>query len=136
VRERTGEKGGWIGSFLWLLLFGIIRLSQGRIGPGLLAIGFFTAALVLIFRFAPWNNSTRYWRLLAPIYVVFLIALGSVVWVEGGPSTLGLESWSILWLTPIFLPLLLIPIRFSICNRRERAKGFSWEVSSATNGTA
>jgi hypothetical protein len=30
----------------------------------------------------------------------------------------------------------LIPIRFSICNSRERAKGFSWEVSSATNGTA
>ncbi len=113
MKERTGEKGGWIGgwvgSFLWLLLFGIVRLYQGQTGPGLLAIGLFALALVVIVRFAPWNNpETRYWKLLGPVYLLFLIALVSVIWTAGGPNALGLGSWSFLWLIPFFVPFLTI----------------------------
>jgi hypothetical protein len=35
VRERTGEKLGWVGGFLWVLVLSIVWLFRGQVFPAI-----------------------------------------------------------------------------------------------------
>ena len=103
--ERIGWLGGWLGGFLWLCLLSILWLVQGKLVNGLAGMGLFLVALCLIIVLGPWKHpETRYWKLMLPIYLVFLAAVSLFVWLGGGIKQMGLNWWSLLWLLPIFIP--------------------------------
>ena len=109
MKERRGEKigwiGGWTGSFLWLCLLSVLWLAQGKMTNGILGLILFAVAILLIFIFAPWKYpEIKYWKLMLPIYVVFLISLSLYIFLSGGPKMLGLSWWSIFLLLPVFIP--------------------------------
>jgi len=89
MKERRGEKtgwlGGWLGGFLWLCLLSIAWLVQGKIIYGLLAMGLFLMALCLIIVLGPWKHpETKYWKLMLPVYFIFLTAVSLFIWLGGG----------------------------------------------------
>ena len=58
--ERLGWTGGWFGGFLWVLIIAIVRIGQGDISGGLVGIGLFLAAAILIWLLAPWKFPKEY----------------------------------------------------------------------------
>ena len=109
--ERKGEKigwlGGWTGSFLWLAILTVVWLVQGKSMLAATGIGLVTAALIMIFFLAPWKHpETKYWKLMLPLYVVLMTSVAVIVWLEGGPTRLGLSGWFLLVCLPLFLPFL------------------------------
>lgn len=109
MKERKGEKwgwaGGWMGGFTWLLLLSIIWLVKGKILVGLIGFCLFTLAIIFIFAFAPWKHpETKYWKLLLPVYLVLILSASLFILFEGGLKAVGLNWWSLFYLTPCFIP--------------------------------
>lgn len=116
MRERKGEMtgwtGGWLGGFLWLFLLSILSFVHGRVVNGLAGSVLFLVAVVIIMCMSPWRHpDTKYWKLMLPIYAVFVISVGLFIWNSGGLDRLGLSWWSILWLLPVFLPFITMGSR-------------------------
>ncbi|AFM23765.1 hypothetical protein [Desulfomonile tiedjei] len=109
--SRTGEKwgwiGGWLGSFIWILISSIVWLWQGKYLFAALGGGSFLMALALIFLLAPWKHPTMaYWKLMLPLLTLFVVSAVVFVLVSGGLQEPGNFSWSILFLAFLLLPLL------------------------------
>ncbi|MDH5508289.1 MAG: hypothetical protein OEZ02_13785 [Anaerolineae bacterium] len=112
-QEKMGWVGGWLGGFIWVLILSLVFLAKGMLleaGIGLLITG---SACFSILTFSPWRYPlSPYWRLMAPIYVLFLLALGWGIWAFGDPKQMGIQSWwSVFLLLPIMLPLWLVGTR-------------------------
>jgi hypothetical protein len=121
MKSRIGEKlgwiGGWLGSFLWLLIVTIEWLVQGRSGHAAIGAIVLALGIILIFVLAPWRwPQTEYWKLLSPMIAVFLAAAGSCMWLEGGLAAVGLSPWNLLWLGLLVLP-------FATAGRRRWSDG-------------
>ena len=109
MRQRRGEKvgwiAGWLGGFLWLCLLSVLWLVLGRITDGVLGLVLFAAAVAAVLALAPWKHpETRYWKLMLPIYVILVAAAGLCVWCVGGFGKLGLSPWSLFLLMPLLIP--------------------------------
>jgi hypothetical protein len=125
VRDRRQEKLGWVlgwlGGFIWVWILSAMLFIQGKTqhaGVGLLIA---VAASSAILIFSPWHYPhTSYRRLMVPLYVLFLAAVGWGVWSFGGLRQMGIHSWwSALLLLPIVMPL------WSVGNRRWERRGGS-----------
>jgi hypothetical protein len=103
--EKTGWIVGWLGGFLWLVLLSTVWLFRGKPINGVVGIILFLVAVLMVFVLAPWKHpKTAYWKLMLPIYVLFMAAVAMSIWFEGGVQRLGLSWRSILWLLPLFIP--------------------------------
>jgi hypothetical protein len=113
-QEKIGWVGGWLGGFIWVVILSVVLLFQGHnleAGIGLLIAGISSAAILL---FAPWRHpQTPYRRLMLPIYLLIMAAVGWAVWSWGGWREMGVTSW---WSALILLPVLL-PF-WTVGNRR------------------
>ena len=104
--EKIGWTLGWLGGFIWLLLLSVLWLIQKRTTEGFTGLALFVLAVVMILHFAPWRHpTTRYWKLMVPVYLVFLISVGMVVWSISGLEEHGLNWWSFFWVLPCLTPL-------------------------------
>jgi hypothetical protein len=110
MANRNGEKAGWLcgwlGSFLWVLVLAIVWVAQDE--PLAAALGFFVflVALILIVMFAPWRNpAVMLWKLMLPIYLIFLGAVIWAIWSFGGPTGSGLSWWNFFLILPVLVPL-------------------------------
>jgi len=111
MRERKGEKigwlGGWTGGFLWLAILTVVWLAQGNMRLATAGTGLVGIAMLFIISLAPWKHpETKYWKLMLPLYAMLMTAVAVIVWVEGGPARLGLSGWSLLACLPLFLPFI------------------------------
>ena len=112
MKERTGEKvgwiGGWLGGFLWLLILSGVWLYRGQIFVAVVGAALVLLAVYCILWFAPWKHPrTKYWKLLLPIYAMFLLSVSFAIF--GGGFTNGhLNWWSIFWLCPILTPFFTV----------------------------
>lgn len=114
--NRTGEKigwiGGWTGGFCWVFAIAVIMLFQGAMIAAFSGVAVFLLAEVLIVRLAPWRYpKTRYYLLMLPIYVLFLLSVVWAVWIFGGLQQAGLHYWNFLWIFPCLSPLITIGAR-------------------------
>jgi len=103
MENRRGEKigwvGGWLGGFIWVLLMSVIFLVQEKLIQGFLGLVLFCLAACLILIKAPWKHpDTPYWKLMLPVYVVFLASVAWVVWY-------GFDWRTTFWILPILIPL-------------------------------
>ncbi len=110
VKDRTGEKigwiGGWLGGFIWVLLLSVFLLIQGRQVEGIFGLVLECIAIVVILWTVPWKHPrTVYWKLLIPIYVTLFVSVMWAFWVLGGAEGLGLNWWNVLWIFPLLIPL-------------------------------
>jgi hypothetical protein len=104
--ERIGWIGGWCGGFVWLVLLGILWIVQGRLVPGAAALGMAALGVFVILDRRPWcHPNIPMWRLMIPIYVVFLASLVVFVRFGGGFERMGLSPWSAFLLLPVLSPL-------------------------------
>jgi hypothetical protein len=107
--ERTGEKLGWslgwLGGFLWILILSMVFLVQGKRLFGLIGLLLFTVAATIVFFLAPWRYpSAPFWKLIAPLYMVFFGSIVWAFWVFEPVDGLGLSWWSVVWIMPFLLP--------------------------------
>lgn len=107
--EKVGWIGGWIGSFAWVLVFVVLKFVRGGMVGGVLGLLLFLLAMAFILMFAPWRHpTTRYYLLMLPIYVVFLVSVGWVIWSMGGFVQSGLQYWNLLLVFPLLSPFITI----------------------------
>ena len=109
MKDRTGEKvgwiGGWSGGFIWLLILSGIWLIKGQLKTALAGITLVAAAAFCIFWFAPWKHpTTPYWKLLLPIYAAFFLSICFAA-LFGGFTGFTVDWWSLFWLFPLLIPL-------------------------------
>jgi hypothetical protein len=110
MKNRSGEKigwiGGWLGGFIWALILAIVFLFQGKRLEGIIGLLLVGLAIFIIFFFAPWwRPDARYWKLMVPVYIAFFAAAAWAVWSYGGFKILGLGWWHFSWTLPFFIPL-------------------------------
>jgi hypothetical protein len=110
MRERRQEKigwvGGWLGGFVWVSFLSVTLLVRGQLLPAVIGLLLFAMACAAIWFFAPWRHPrTTYRRLLVPLYVLLILAVGWGIWSFGGPRQIGISWWSLLLLMPIMMPL-------------------------------
>jgi len=105
--EKIGWTGGWLGSFLWLLILGTIWVIQGRTTAGLAGLALFLVGSTLIFLLSPWRHpQTRYWKLILPLSISLITAAALFIRLSGGWRMNGLNPWQ----SALFLPLVLLPM--------------------------
>jgi hypothetical protein len=107
---RKGEKIGWIGGFfggfIWIFLLSFVWLFRGKTIQGVCGIGIFLLAVFLIFALVPWKHpETKYWKLMVPLFTLFIASILLCVWVEGAHGEYGFNGWSILYITPALIPV-------------------------------
>jgi phosphatidylserine synthase len=103
--ERIGWTGGWLGAFLWLAVLSVVFLFQGQWGRGCLGIILTGIAVAGILCLAPWRfPHMPYWKLMLPLYLIFLLSVAWAVWAYGGFASLELSPWNLLWLIPLLTP--------------------------------
>ena len=107
--NRNGEKwgwiGGWCGGFIWVVILSVIMLVQGQALQGIIGLVLAGIAVVLIIMTAPWKHPhTPYWKLMLPVYVMFLTSLVWAAWSYNGVTELGLSGWSGFLILPILIP--------------------------------
>jgi hypothetical protein len=109
-QQKLGWIGGWLGGFFWVLILSVILAIRGETLPAVIGLLIGATAFAAVAFFAPWRHPrTTYRRLLAPIYVLFLCAVGWGIWSFGGPRQIGLNSWwSLLLLLPIMMPMWIV----------------------------
>ena len=106
--EKLGWVGGWIGSFVWILGFAAISFIKGDLIYGVISIFTFPVALLMILKFVPWRYpGTKYWKLMLPIYAIFLISVIFVIYIITGFNDLGRVQYC-LWLLPCFTPIFVL----------------------------
>ena len=113
MNKRKGEKigwiGGWLGAFLWLLVLSIIMLVRGDTMPGIIAFLMFIVAVLVISLLTPWRfPNTKYWIVLLPPYIVFLISAFTCIMFFGGLETIGLKWTNFLWFVALLRPFFTI----------------------------
>jgi uncharacterized membrane protein YfcA len=109
MESRRGEKvgwiGGWLGGFVWVVILSVVFLIQSKLtqgGVGLLLAGF---AVLTIFASAPWRHAnTVYWKLMLPVYVLFVVSVAWGIWSAGGLKPLGLNPWNGFLILPVLIP--------------------------------
>jgi len=108
-QEKIGWIGGWSGGFVWVVILSIVLLIRGQSSGAMLGFAIAGVAAVTILLAAPWRHPRVPYRLLmAPIYVLFFVAVGWGVWCWGGPRNLGFANWwSLLMLLPALAPVWL-----------------------------
>jgi hypothetical protein len=111
MMSRTGEKwgwiGGWLGSYIWILILSVVWLGQGKYVFATLGGGFILVALTLAFLVAPWKHpDVAYWKLMLPLFILFFLSVATFVLVSGGFQEPGNFSWWFLFLAFLLLPLL------------------------------
>jgi len=111
MKKRKGEKMGWIcrwiGSFLWFCLLSIIWMVKGEVFYGIVGLGLFFLAISIIILLAPWRlPNTRYWKLMLPIFILLVFSVSVYIYLEGGFEQTGLSMWSLIYLTPILIPII------------------------------
>ena len=108
--KRRGEKfgwiGGWFGAFAWLGLVSAIWLFQSKISEGMIGLVVFIIAIIVISMTAPWKHpNTKYWKLMLPIYSLFICSIVLYIYLSGGLEIIGLKWTSIFLVIPGFIPL-------------------------------
>lgn len=112
IMDRRGEKigwiGGWFGTFCWLFVFSIVWMLQGQLQYAAIGEAMFVLALILILTFAPWKRpDTQYWKLMIPLYALFLIAIIFAVYVLTGFEQLARIQYGV-WIFPCLAPLFIL----------------------------
>jgi hypothetical protein len=103
--EKIGWIGGWIGGFIWLGLLSVFWLFQNKISDGILGLILFVAAIITIITSAPWKHpNTKYWILMLPIYLLFMISIALCIQLYGGLESTGLKWTAFFWIIPCFIP--------------------------------
>ncbi len=103
--EKIGWIGGWLGGFIWLSILSVLWLIQGKFKMGILGMSLFTLAVVIIFTLTPWKfPRTKYWKLMLPIYSVFISSVIIAINAFGGLEGAGLNWFSFGWIIPCFIP--------------------------------
>ena len=116
MKNRNGEKigwiGGWLGGFLWVLVLALVFLFQGKSRAGIIGLVLAGLGAFYVFSCAPWRSpATPYWKLMIRIYAVLLTAVVWAVWSFGGWQATGLKWWNLFWLLPLFLPFFISACR-------------------------
>lgn len=110
MKNRNGEKigwiGGWLGGFLWVFILGVVFLVQHQWEKGIIGLGLFGLAVFFVLFFAPWKlPGTPYWTLMLPLYFLFFSTAGWGIWAFSGWKAAGLDWWQLSWVLPMLLPL-------------------------------
>lgn len=113
MARRSGEKmgwtGGWSGGFLWVVALSVLFAIQGNWLASGVGFALVVAAAIAIVMSAPWRHpSTAYWKLLIPVYVVFLASAAWAIWAFGGLRGSGLRWWNLLWMAALLTPMLTL----------------------------
>ncbi len=104
--EKLGWLGGWFGAFAWLGLLSVIWLFQSKTSEGVIGLVVFIIAIIVISMTAPWKHpNTKYWKLMLPIYLLFICSIVLYVYLSGGLEIIGLKWTSIFFVIPGFIPL-------------------------------
>jgi hypothetical protein len=81
--ERLGWTGGLIGGSVWLIVAGLGLLADGRVFPGLAALGAFALVVGFVRYLAPWRHPlTPVWKLYLPFVAFMLLAFQVAVGFE------------------------------------------------------
>ena len=110
MANRKGEKAGWVlgwlGGFLWVAVFAVIFLAQGRMVEGLLGLALTAAAVFCVFILAPWRHpSTKFAKLMIPLYAILFASAAWAISSFGGLKNSGLTWWNLFLFIPILIPL-------------------------------
>jgi hypothetical protein len=110
MKNRNGEKvgwiGGWLGGFLWVLVLAVVFLFQNKLEKGGLGLALFAIAGLFIFFFAPWKRpDTPYWTLMLPLYFLFFSVAGWAIWAFSGWKASSLNWWNVFWVLPMLMPM-------------------------------
>lgn len=106
--EKIGWTGGWLGSFSWVLIFAIIWFFQKSLIYGIAGIILFSLAVLSIVYFSPWKHpNTKYWKLMSPIYFIFLLSIIFVLYVFNALFEPAKIQYG-LWIFPCFTPMLIL----------------------------
>jgi len=107
--EKIGWIGGWLGGFIWVGLLSVIWIFQHKNIKGMLGIVLFIIAIILIISLAPWKHpNTKYWKLMLPIYLLFILSIAMVIHLYVGLRNTGLSWVSISWIIPSLIPFVII----------------------------
>ena len=110
--SRIGWLAGWAGGFLWVVVIAIVKLAQGEATVALCGIALTVMAFAGIWCLRPWKYpDVRIWKLMVPLYLVFLLAIPWAVWTFGGLEHSDLNWWMFLWLLPCMTPFWTIGVR-------------------------
>ncbi|MGD8413567.1 MAG: hypothetical protein PVF33_05015 [Candidatus Latescibacterota bacterium] len=109
MKERRGEKvgwiGGWSGGFFWVLILSVLFMIQGRWVAAVAGMVLACLAVALIFGGAPWRHpETPYWKLMLPVYGAFIVSIAWLAATYRGPEALGLNGWQAFLLLPLLTP--------------------------------
>jgi hypothetical protein len=112
AKGRISEKAGWIlgwsGGFLWVPILIIVMLVRGDVVNALLGTALLMTAGIVILMLAPWRFPAQpYWKLMLPIYLLFILSLAWAAWLAGGIERMGLSFGSLFLLLPVLLPFYL-----------------------------
>jgi hypothetical protein len=113
MRERKGEKvgwiGGWLGGFVWVLILSVVFLVQRRALEALVGLVLVGVAVGSVLLLSPWRHpDTPYWKLLVSIYALFLASIGWAAWAMTDLHALGLSAWSLFLLLPLLSPFVTV----------------------------
>lgn len=104
--EKIGWTAGWFGGFCWVLILAVVLLVQGRLAMGVWGLIVFSAAAALILGAAPWRHpDAQQWKLMTPLYVMLVVAVGWAIRAYGGAGETGLDWWNLVWAAPLLIPL-------------------------------
>jgi len=110
MKNRNGEKvgwiGGWMGGFIWALILAIVFLFQGKRLEGIVGLLLVGLAVFFDLFFAPWKRpDTAFWKLMLPLYFLFFSTAGWAIWAFSGWKASGLNGWNVFWVLPMLMPL-------------------------------
>jgi hypothetical protein len=109
MRQRSGEKlgwiGGWLGGFIWVGILATILLVRGQLLEGMIGCVIVAVAVAVILVGAPWKHpDTLYGKLMLPVYVLFFASVGWAVWAAEDVYYYELSPWHAFMLIPILSP--------------------------------
>ena len=106
--EKIGWTVGWIGGFIWILVFAFILFFQGSVIYGVIAFVLFSLATISIIKLSPWKHpDAKYWKLMVPIYSIFLISIIFIIYVLNGFDDLSKIQYG-LWIFPCLSPIFIL----------------------------
>ncbi|MEJ5228279.1 hypothetical protein [Thermodesulfovibrio sp.] len=113
-KGRKGEKIGWVGGlcggFLFVPIISIIFLFQNKWTQGLTGLFLTLSISFVILYFVPWRfTKTPYWKLLLPIYGMFILAGLWMLWSFTAFQSYEFK-WSDIWWVLWFFLIMLFPI--------------------------